>query len=848
MSGDDFQLSSGLPSEEMAQYLQMFVDETAEQLDAVVEVLLQLEEDPTNPDQLNETFRLIHSIKGSSAMMGLDSITVLTHHLENHFERLRSGLATLDQEMMDLILRCIDFLRESVAKLRAGQPLAPAPELLEELMTRLDSAATAESGSKAASAKPHPVAGLTSQLETDLPVDPTTTANEDASSDLPRSVPAESPSTMAGEPSASPISVAKPLQVEEHLKTSPSSSQRVLRVIAYLQRDIELPHLKAELIAMRLEELGELAKVSPPLEACQQMASLGTLQVWLRTAATESQVRSAADVAGVDLLEIEAVGDDWEEPVQPVAAPQSHAPQQDAIASPKATIAPPDEATKSVAGSVQGMSTKDPSKEAPESTMADPKSKVVETVRVDIDRLDRLMNLTGELVVNRARFLQLARQMQPLFRKSGLLGRLRSLGDRLQGMSQELDADHRSGQDAVWDVRRALGEQMEVVEELLQSLDQGRRCMDQWNEAIDQLTRVSNGLQQGVLDTRMVPVGPLFNRFKRVVRDIATELRKKVQLEIRGEKTELDKRMIDELGDPLVHLVRNAIDHGLESEEVRRKRGKPDAGTLTLEATHSGNNVLITIRDDGGGIAVEKVRARAIQRGLVPEAAAATLSDREWMQFIWHPGFSTAEQVSDISGRGVGMDIVKTRIAELNGTIEVDSRPGVGTTFQIRLPLTLAIIRSLLFRLPHGIFAAPIENVREIVSVPRREVLSVHGRDSIEVRGEFIPLVGIDDIFDWNGVEPRRTSDRTTATTGSRVEVVILTTGRKTMGLEVDELRGSQDIVIKSLSENFVPIRGLAGASILGDGSVCLLLDVAASIELVHDRLRTRRRVPVEMA
>jgi two-component system chemotaxis sensor kinase CheA len=217
------------------------------------------------------------------------------------------------------------------------------------------------------------------------------------------------------------------------------------------------------------------------------------------------------------------------------------------------------------------------------------------------------------------------------------------------------------------------------------------------------------------------------------------------------------------------------------------------------------------------------------------------------MQFIWHPGFSTAEQVSDISGRGVGMDIVKTRIAELNGTIEVDSRPGLGTTFQIRLPLTLAIIRSLVFRLPHGIFAAPIENVREIVSVPRREVLSVHGRDSVEVRGEFIPLVGIDDIFDWNGVVPRRTSDRASAATGGRVEVVILTTGRKTMGLEVDELRGSQDIVIKSLSENFVPIRGLAGASILGDGSVCLLLDVAASIELVHDRLRTRRRMPVEM-
>jgi two-component system chemotaxis sensor kinase CheA len=842
MSGEDFQLSSGLPSEEMAQYLQMFVDETAEQLDAVVEVLLQLEEDPTNPDQLNETFRLIHSIKGSSAMMGLDSITVLTHHLENHFERLRSGLATLDQEMMDLILRCIDFLRESVSKLRAGQPLAPAPELLEELMMRLDTAATTEPGTKAVSAKPQPVPDLPSQGETASSVDSPSGATGDAASDLPNPVATQSPSTSSEEAQANFSSATEPRPAEESQEVSSSGSHRILRVIAYLQ------HLKAELIAMRLEELGELAKVSPPLEACQQMASLGTLQVWLRTAATESQVRSAADVAGVDLLEIEAVGDDWEEPAQSSPAPQAQAPEAKATASPNAVTTDSDESARPVATSVPTASSKEASKEAPESTAVDSKSKVVETVRVDIDRLDRLMNLTGELVVNRARFLQLARQMQPLFRKSGLLGRLRSLGDRLQGMSQELDADHRSGQGAVSDIRRALGEQMEVVEELLLSLDQGRRCMDQWNEAIDQLTRVSNGLQQGVLDTRMVPVGPLFNRFKRVVRDIATELRKKVQLEIRGEKTELDKRMIDELGDPLVHLVRNAIDHGLESEEVRRKRGKPEAGTLTLEATHSGNNVLITIRDDGGGIAVEKVRARAIQRGLVPEATAATLTDREWMQFIWHPGFSTAEQVSDISGRGVGMDIVKTRIAELNGTIEVDSRPGVGTTFQIRLPLTLAIIRSLLFRLPHGIFAAPIENVREIVSVPRREVLSVHGRDSIEVRGEFIPLVGIDDIFDWNVAESRGTSQRPAAAAGARVEVVILTTGRKTMGLEVNELRGSQDIVIKSLSENFVPIRGLAGASILGDGSVCLLLDVAASIELVHDRLRTRRRVPVETA
>nr|MCU0713903.1 chemotaxis protein CheA [Pirellula sp.] len=373
----------------------------------------------------------------------------------------------------------------------------------------------------------------------------------------------------------------------------------------------------------------------------------------------------------------------------------------------------------------------------------------------------------------------------------------------------------------------------------------GRRSFLQFNEAIDQFSRVARGLQRGVLDTRMVPVGPLFNRFKRTVRDISVEMGKSVNLIIRGENTELDKRMIDELGDPLVHLVRNAIDHGIESESVRRSRGKSETGTLTMEASHTGHSVAISISDDGEGINFEKVKRKAVEKGLVSLSEADKMSENEIAQFIWTPGFSTADVVSDISGRGVGMDVVKTRIGELNGTVEIESTRGKGTRFIIRLPLTLAIIRSLLFQLRQGTFAAPIEHVREIVSISKKDIISVHGRDSIEVRGEFIPLIRIEDVFDWHDTKySHATNGLVEATIEEKnkdlISVLILSSVTSSMGLEVCELQGCQDVVVKPLDENFAYIRGLAGASILGDGSVCLLLDVAACLEIARQRMRLR--------
>ncbi|MGQ0635668.1 MAG: chemotaxis protein CheA [Planctomycetaceae bacterium] len=813
--GEEFDFSAGRPSDEMAQYLQMYLDETAEQLDGLVESLLVLETQPADAAQLNEAFRLIHSIKGSSAMMGLDAITVLTHHLENHFERVRSGAAELDQTSMGLILRCVDFLRECNSRLRGGASLGSAPDLLDEL-----NALVAPAGSPA----PPPVGATQNSLPPAEHIATPSTA-ERAEFDEPE------PSSQ--EPPSRPLALAQ-----------------MFRIAVQFEPNLALADLKAELVLARLAEIGTIGQTRPDRSEIAAGGDLRKLQVLMQSDHTMVELRAAADVDGVESIEVDegavafAVLPTERTPIsdfRPAAAGDSYAANVDEdeqILAVETSGMVPD----AVPAAESLLSARKAASAAASPGSAETRARVVETVRVDIERLDRLMNLTGELVVNKARFVQIARQMSPAFRKSSVSGRARAFSDSMRRAVQLLKNHAGRGEGAAaidWNAQfHGLESEIEALEEQARLWEQSRRYFGQITEAIDHMSRVSDNLQRGVLDTRMVPVAPLFNRFKRVVRDIALELDKKVNLEIRGEKTELDKRMIDELGDPLVHLVRNAIDHGIEPADVRKERGKPAIGTIWLEAAHSGNNVFISVRDDGGGIPVEKVRRQIAERGLAPAATVDALTEREVIDFIWHPGFSTAERVSDISGRGVGMDIVKTRIADLNGTIDIRHEPGSGTTFTIRLPLTLAIIRSLLFRLRHGVFAVPIDNVREIVSVPVDQIVSIHGRQTFEVRGEFIPLVDLDDVFEWHaGAEA---GSGRSATEAKRLKVVILHSGNRTMGLTVDELQGSQDIVIKSLAENFIPIAGLSGASILGDGSVCLLLDAGALIDLTTSTRRER--------
>ena len=344
------------------------------------------------------------------------------------------------------------------------------------------------------------------------------------------------------------------------------------------------------------------------------------------------------------------------------------------------------------------------------------------------------MNLAGELVITKARFVAIARSLDELFRGSNARALTSDTRERLESLTRGLEglAEIKGGSSAGsldrWSVHvRQLRDNFRAIQDELNLIHDAREQLKSLSETIHSLGRVSDGLQKGVLDTRMVPIGPLFERFRRVIRDLSLSSGKEVTLQINGEKTELDKRMIDELSDPLIHMVRNAVDHGLESPEQREAVGKPRAGTVSLTASHRGNSVMITVGDDGHGIDCERIRKKVVTKGLMSQAEAKELTERELIAFIWHPGLSTAETITEISGRGVGMDIVKSRIENLSGTVDVRSAVGHGTTFTIRLPLTLAIMSSLLVRIYDEVYAIPLDHIDEIVEVRPTPGLSSPG-------------------------------------------------------------------------------------------------------------------------
>ncbi len=451
---------------------------------------------------------------------------------------------------------------------------------------------------------------------------------------------------------------------------------------------------------------------------------------------------------------------------------------------------------------------------------------MTETVRVDVDRLDQLMNLAGELVISKARFFEISRGLEELFRGSNAQLLASDTSDRLDSIARGLEGLRAGGDGSAerWASQfRRLRENFRAIQDELDIIRQGRERLGAMAEAIHHLARVSDGIQRGVLETRMVPIGPLFDRFQRVIRDLRLSSQKEVELRIEGEKTELDKRMVDELGDPLIHMVRNAVDHGLEPPDQRERAGKPRAGTVALAASHRGNSIVITVSDDGRGIDPERVRRKAVANGLIDEGGSSRLTDHQLIQFIWHPGLSTAETVTDISGRGVGMDIVKSRIENLNGTVDVRSELGLGTTFTIRLPLTLAILPVLLTRIGGETYAVPLDHLAEIVEVPSDEVHLLQGKPTIELRGQLISLLTLDDAFCPAGA--RDPGERTEGP-ARKLTIAVISNGEDTAGLVVDELLGMQEAVLKSLERNFRPVPGLSGASILGNGRVSLILDI----------------------
>ena len=633
------------------------------------------------------------------------------------------------------------------------------------------------------------------------------------------------------------------------------------------EANLPLADMKARLVLNRLSSKARIHSSDPPVEALDEIESLTTFTVFLSSEADSDELRSLADVEGVASVRVEPIGrsgraeDKPRGDSGPKLPPSVAPPPPELTIKPERPIAPAKLTDASLASppepAVRGVQQPAAATVAIAAPAAAPaaavgKHKIAETIRVDSDRLDHLMNLAGELVITKARFIAISIGLEKLFKSSNAhtvtsdtRERLESIGRGLEGLSEIKNSSAGTGVER-WSAHiRRLRDNFHTIQEELDVIREAREHLKALSEAIHSLGRVSDGLQKGVLDTRMVPIGPLFERFRRVIRDLSHSSGKEVVLQIDGEKTELDKRMIDELSDPLIHMVRNSVDHGLEKPEDREASGKPRPGTVSLLASHRGNSVVITVSDDGRGIDCERIRKKIVAKGLASTAEARELSDRDLIAYIWHPGLSTAETITEVSGRGVGMDIVKSRIENLSGTVDVRSLLGQGTTFTIRLPLTLAILSSLLVRIYDEIYAISLDHIDEIVEIRASQIYRVQGRPTIEIRKKMIALVALDDVFRWGGKAHPNARSRATSTNGGRDPadtaaekhiVVIVQNGETTMGLLVHELIGMQEVVLKSLEKNFQSIPGLSGASILGDGRVSLILDLDAVIDMVARR------------
>ncbi|MGL2394571.1 chemotaxis histidine kinase/response regulator CheAY2 [Helicobacter pylori] len=439
--------------------------------------------------------------------------------------------------------------------------------------------------------------------------------------------------------------------------------------------------------------------------------------------------------------------------------------KQEDQAKPKQEVAPAKETPKTETPKAPKTETKAKAKADTEENKA-PSIGVEQTVRVDVRRLDHLMNLIGELVLGKNRLIRIYSDVEERY--------------------------------------------------------DGEKFLEELNQVVSSISAVTTDLQLAVMKTRMQPVGKVFNKFPRMVRDLSRELGKSIELIIEGEETELDKSIVEEIGDPLIHIIRNSCDHGIEPLEERRRLNKPETGKVQLSAYNEGNHIVIKISDDGKGLDPVMLKEKAIEKGAISERDAESMSDREAFNLIFKPGFSTAKVVSNVSGRGVGMDVVKTNIEKLNGIIEIDSEVGVGTTQKLKIPLTLAIIQALLVGVQEEYYAIPLSSVLETVRISQDEIYTVDGKSVLRLRDEVLSLVRLSDIFKVDAI----------LESNSDVYVVIIGLADQKIGVIVDYLIGQEEVVIKSLGYYLKNTRGIAGATVRGDGKITLIVDVGAMMEM----------------
>lgn len=674
----------------------VFLDELEEKIQVLNDNLLILEKEGDNPQALQEIFRAAHTIKGSSAIMGYDRISRLTHEMENLFDHLRQGRLSVSTPMVDVFFEALDVLKA----LRDEITEHSEPVDIEPVVAKLREFLFGEEGAEKAAAP---------------------------AVQFPPTFPAGGFNFTEAE--------------EEVIRAAYIRGMHAYWIKIVVDAACQMKAARAFLVFQTLQEQGEIIKAVPPAEDLQEGNFGTTFELILLTQEDVGRIRHL-------LLTISEIVDVSVEPINLPEEEDSSGPEQ-----------PGKKEAVEVMGGVSRGGAAGDTKEREESV------KQVKTVRVDVQKLDNLMNLVGELVIDRTRL------------------------DRLAGIFRS-----RYGSDELVDVLA---------------------------EISNHLGQLTNDLQEQIMKARMLPVAQVFNRFPRMVRDLAHKLGKEINFIVEGKDTELDRNVIEVISDPLIHLLRNAVDHGIEPPEERIRAGKPPAGTILLKAFHQENHIVILVKDDGRGMDVEKIRAKAVERGLVDPEMAARLPEREVLNFVFVPGFSTAQEVTDLSGRGVGLDVVKKNIEQINGHIEVTTVLGQGTEFEIKLPLTLAIIRALMVAVNGEVYAFPLANVMETMRIAREEIKRIQNTEAIIVRGKVLPLICLAEYF---GGQKQ---------SSSRHYVVIIGMGNRRLGVVVEELLGEQEIVIKSLGDYLGRIPGLSGATILGDGKVALIVDARALIQEV---------------
>ena len=780
-----------------AELAQLFVETTLETLDELNEALLKLENSSEDEELINSVFRCAHNIKGATGAAGCMALYHMMHDMETALDRVRNHQQSLDAPLMQSVFGAVDRVRADINLIKAGR--------VDELSSE---------GTK----------GVFDQW-------------------------------LACGSEPSPPSTDGP---EESLLDA-EDGEAVVKVM--FPKDFAEAEIQAYLIHNKLKETGDILETIPDVDALDGSTALEEITYRIQTTATADELKRLVESYSVqsvsisggsiaesasDICESSSLNEETHDNPSETTAPAAPAVKTAQDASPPATKsqtpapapAAASKANQPAAGKTSGSV---PAAAVKKKTPV----KVGETIRVDLERLDQLMNLGGELVINKARLTQIHGRFDPLFQGQNLEFLVDDMSERVAKLNaglSELPQTSAEGR-RIAELSEAalhLSHDFKTVKGLVQRVHDGRGVMNDFSEALHALSRVSEGMQKRIMETRMVAVGPLFQRFRRVVRDIARGNGKNVELILRGEGTEMDKRMIDELGDPLTHMIRNSVDHGLESPEDRAKAGKPPTGQVILEAYHRGRHICIEVRDDGRGIDVEAVKRKIVERELAGEAEVERMSEKEIIQYVFKPGFSTAQKVTDLSGRGMGMDIVVNKLEAINGTAEIESVTGQGTTVTIKLPLTLAIITSILARIGRSVYAVPLEAVAEIITVPQSSIQYIQKKRVVRVRERVIPVAFFEQIFDTDSPELLTVSRDDTNLT-----LVILEMQDESIGLVVDELIGQEDVVIKSIAENYRNVTGITGASIMGDGTVSLILDVASITNMFTNRCE-RHNVPNE--